>query len=47
MALNLYNLAKFIDVSYLDSPEQTILCRSTPWIHIDDRGWPLNTSATR
>lgn len=47
MALNLYNLAKFLDVSYLDSPEQTILGRSTPWIHIDDRGWPLNTSATR
>jgi hypothetical protein len=47
MALDLYNLAKFLDVSYLDSPDQTILGRSTPWIHLDDRGWPLNTPATR
>jgi len=47
MALDLYNLAKFLDVSYLDSPEQTILGRSTPWIHLDDRGWPLNTPSTR
>lgn len=47
MAWDLYNLAKFLDMSYLDTADRTIVGRSTPWIHIDDRGWPLNTSATR
>ncbi len=47
MAWDLYNLAKFLGVSYLETPERTIINRNTPWIHLDDRGWPLNTSATR
>lgn len=47
MAFDLYNLAKFLEVSYLDAPENTIVGRSTPWLHIDDRGWPLNTPDTR
>lgn len=47
MAFDLYNLAKFIEVSYLDPPDRTIVGRNTPWIHIDDRGWPLNNPDTR
>ena len=29
------------------NPENTIFGRHTPWLHIDDRGWPLNTPDTR
>ena len=47
MAFDLYNLAKFLEVSYLDAADRTIVGRNTPWIHIDDRGWPLNTPDTR
>ena len=47
MAFDLYNLAKFLEVSFLDAPENTIVGRNTPWLHIDDRGWPLNTPDTR
>ena len=47
MAFDLYNLAKYLRVSYLDAPDHTIVGRTTPWIHIDDRGWPLNDPDTR
>ena len=47
MAQDLYNLAKFLEVSYLEPADLTIVGRSTPWIHIDDRGWPVNTPDTR
>ena len=47
MAFDLYNLAKFLEVSFLDAPENTIFGRHTPWLHIDDRGWPINTPDTR
>ena len=47
MAQDLYNLARYLDVSYLEPADLTIAGRSTPWIHIDDRGWPVNSPATR
>lgn len=47
MAQDLYNLAKFLEVSYLEPADLTIVDRNNPWIHIDDRGWPLNTAETR
>jgi len=47
MAWDLYNLAKFLDVSYLEPSDLTIVGKNSPWIHIDDRGWPFNTPETR
>ena len=47
MAQDLYNLARFIEVSYLEPADLTITGKNNPWIHIDDRGWAANTSETR
>lgn len=46
-AQDLFNLAKFLDVSYLEPASLTIEGRTNPWIHIDTRGWPLNTPESR
>ena len=46
-AQDLFNLAKFLDVSYLEPASLTIEDRANPWIHIDTRGWPLNTPESR
>ena len=47
MAQDLYNLARYLEVSYLEPADLTIAGKSTPWIHMDDRGWPVNTPETR
>ena len=46
-AQDLFNLAKFLGVSYLEPASLTIEDRANPWIHIDTRGWPLNTPESR
>jgi hypothetical protein len=46
-AQDIYNLARFIGVDFLDSASNTIVGKNTPWIHMDDRGWPINTAETR
>jgi hypothetical protein len=46
-ARDLYNLARFLDIDFLDSPTNTIVGKNTPWIHMDDRGWSVNTPETR
>jgi hypothetical protein len=46
-AQDLFNLAKFLDVSFLEPASLTIEGRANPWIHIDTRGWPLNTPESR
>ena len=46
-AKDLFNLAKFLDVSYLEPASLTIEDRTNPWIHIDTRGWSLNTPESR
>ena len=47
MAQDLYNLARYLEVDYLEPADLTIVGKNTPWIHLDDRGWPLNTPSTR
>ena len=47
MAQDLYNLARILEVGFLEPASQTIADRDTPWIHIDDRGWAVNTSESR
>jgi len=47
MAQDLYNLARFLEVDYLEPADLTISGKNNPWIHIDDRGWPENTSDSR
>ena len=47
MAQDLYNLARYLEVDYLEPADLTIVGKTTPWIHLDDRGWPLNTPADR
>ena len=47
MAQNLYNLARYLEVSYLEPADLTIVGKNTPWIHLDDRGWSVNTPETR
>ena len=47
MAQDLYNLARFLEVDYLEPASLTITGKNNPWIHLDDRGWPENTTATR
>lgn len=46
-AQDLYNLARFLEVDFLEPPDLTIVGKNSPWIHIDDRGWPINTPDTR
>ena len=46
-AQDLFNLAKFLEVSFLEPASRTIEGRANPWIHIDTRGWPLNTPESR
>ena len=40
-AMNLYNLARVLDVNFIDSPANTIEGKNTPWLHLDDRGWQI------
>ncbi len=40
-AMDLYNLARVLDVNFIDSPQNTIEGRSSPWLHLDDRGWEI------
>lgn len=47
MAQDLYNLARYLEVGYLEPADLTIAGKNTPWIHLDDRGWPVNTPQTR
>ena len=47
MAQNLYNLARYLEVGYLEPADLTIVGKNTPWVHLDDRGWPVNTPETR
>ena len=47
MGWDLYNLAKFLEVSFLEPAGDTIVGKNSPWIHIDDRGWPLNAPENR
>jgi len=46
-AQDLYNLARYLDVDYLEPASLTIVGKNTPWIHLDDRGWPVNTPDSR
>jgi len=46
-AQDLYNLARFLEVDYLEPADLTIVGKHTPWVHLDDRGWPVNTPDSR
>lgn len=46
-AQDLYNLARFLEVDYLEPADLTIVGKNTPWVHLDDRGWSVNTPDTR
>ncbi|MFC1525247.1 D-Ala-D-Ala carboxypeptidase family metallohydrolase [Candidatus Latescibacterota bacterium] len=46
-AQDLYNLARFLDVDYLEPANLTIVGKNSPWVHLDDRGWSLNTPDSR
>ena len=41
MAMDLYNLARVLEVDFIDSPDNTIQGKNNPWIHLDDRGWRI------